>query len=148
MDFFQTSAVFLIPILVALFVQIIKFIIYSIKHGLDWSYAFTHGHMPSSHTAFAIALLTSIGHYEGMHSGVFAVTAGLAFIIVDDALRIRMILGDQGRYRNMLVDQLKNEIDESKFPRLKERVGHRTSEVVVGGILGFFLTWIFIILVG
>lgn len=39
---------------------------------------------------------------------------------------------------NMLIRQL--EVDESKFPRLKERIGHRISEVIVGGIFGFILT--------
>jgi acid phosphatase family membrane protein YuiD len=102
--------------------------------------------MPSAHTAFAVSLLTPIGFFEGMYSGALAVTVGLAFIIVDDALRIRMILGDQGRYLNMLVNQLHGEIDESKFPHLKERVGHRTSEVVVGAIFGFCLTVILIAL--
>lgn len=148
MNFLSSSAVFLIPIVVGLSTQVVKFIVYSVRHGLDWKYIFTHGHMPSAHTSFAVSLLTSVGYFEGIHSGAFAVTVGLAFIIIDDALRIRMILGDQGRYLNMLVSQLKNEIDESKFPRLKERVGHHTSEVIVGGIFGFFFTLILINFLG
>ena len=64
----------------------------------------------------------------------------LAFIVIDDAVRLRMYLGDQGRYLNMLVKELKVEIDEKQFPRLKERVGHRVSEVIIGGILGFAMT--------
>jgi acid phosphatase family membrane protein YuiD len=94
--------------------------------------------MPSAHTAFAVSLLTSIGYFEGLDSGAFAVTVGLAFLIIDDAVRIRMHLGDQGRYLNMLIEQLK--LDKNQFPRLKERVGHRVSEVVVGGIFGFIVT--------
>ncbi len=144
--FIQTHLVFLLPIFVGLFSQVIKFIFFTLRHGWKPEYIFTHGHMPSAHTAFAVSLLTSIGYFEGMNSGAFAVTVGLAFIIVDDALRIRMILGDQGRYLNMLVDQLRGEIDESQFPHLKERVGHRTSEVIVGAIFGFCLTAILIAL--
>ena len=49
-----------------------------------------------------------------------------------------MYMGDQGRYLNMLIRQLN--VDESQFPRLHERMGHRISEVIVGGILGFILT--------
>jgi acid phosphatase family membrane protein YuiD len=94
--------------------------------------------MPSAHTAFAISLLTSIGYFEGLDSGAFAVTVGLAFLIIDDAVRIRMHLGDQGRYLNMLIEQLK--LDKNQFPRLKERVGHRTNEVIVGAIFGFIVT--------
>ena len=66
----------------------------------------------------------------------------IIIIIIDDAVRLRMYLGDQGRYLNMLVEQL--DIDQTKFPRLKERVGHRVSEVIVGGIYGFLLTIILV----
>ena len=102
----------------------------------------THGHMPSAHTGFAAALITSVGFYEGISSGAFAVAMGLAIIIVDDAVRLRAYMGDQGRYLNMLIRQLN--INEEQFPRLKERMGHRLSEVIIGGIYGFILTIIFI----
>jgi uncharacterized protein len=138
MKFITPYAVFIIPVLVGVFVQAIKFVIYSIKHGFNIHYVFTHGHMPSAHTAFAISLITSIGFFEGVQTGSFAIAFALAFIIIDDAARLRMYMGDQGRYLNMLVEQL--DIDESKFPRLKERMGHRVSEVIVGAILGFILT--------
>lgn len=142
MQFISQNAVFLIPLLVGIVVQAIKFIIYSLKHGWDIRYAFTHGHMPSAHTAFAISIVTSIGYFEGIHTGSFAVAIALAFLIIDDATRLRMHLGDQGRYLNMLIQQL--DINDKKFPRLKERTGHRVSEVVVGGALGFVLTLLFI----
>lgn len=144
MEFISQNAVFIVPLLVGVIVQAIKFVIYSLKHGWDIRYAFTHGHMPSAHTAFAVSLVTSIGFYEGIHTGSFAVAIALAFLIIDDATRLRMHLGDQGRYLNMLVQQL--DIDESKFPRLKERTGHRVSEVLAGAILGFALTMLSIYL--
>lgn len=144
MDFLQPYLVFLIPITVGIITQIIKFILYSIKHGWSVEYAFTHGHMPSAHTALVISLLVTMGYYEGVHSAAFALSAVLSFLVIDDAARIRMYLGDQGRYLNMLVDQLKGEIDESQFPRLKERVGHRVSEVIGGALVGLFLTLLLI----
>ena len=132
--------VFVIPIFVGIFIQVIKFFMYSIKHGWDIRYAMTHGHMPSAHTAFIISLVTSVGLFDTDHfrSGAFAISVILAIIVIDDAVRLRMYMGDQGRYLNMLVRQLP--VDEKKYPRLKERVGHKISEVVVGGILGFILT--------
>jgi acid phosphatase family membrane protein YuiD len=39
-------------------------------------------------------------------------------------------------------------MDDTQFPRLKERVGHRTSEVIVGGFVGFFLSTFLIYLLG
>lgn len=138
----QSYLVWAIPIAVGTLAQLAKFAIFTFKNGWHPSYIFTHGHMPSAHTAFATALLFSIGHYEGFHSGAFAVTVGLAFLIIDDAVRIRMHLGDQGRYLNMLVEQL--DLSKKQFPRLKERVGHRTSEVIAGAIFGFILTVVLI----
>src|SRR3972149_1119002 len=118
MQFLQDYFIFLIPILVGVITQIIKFALYTIKHGWKPEYIFTHGHMPSFHTALVVSLLTSVGYYEGIHSGVFALAAVLAFIVIDDAIRIRMHLGDQGRYLNMLIEQLP--INKDQFPRLKE----------------------------
>ncbi len=132
--------IFLIPIIVGVLVQLIKFVVFSFKHGWNIQYAMTHGHMPSAHTAFIVSLVTSVGVYEGTHTGAFAVAVALAIIVIDDAARLRMYMGDQGRYLNMLIRQLN--IDEKNFPRLQERVGHRVSEVIIGGILGVIFTLI------
>lgn len=142
MKFIAPYAVFLIPIAVSFIVQTVKFVLYSLKHGWDIRYAFTHGHMPSAHTALAISLVTSVGYYEGLGDASFAIAIVLAFIIIDDATRLRMHLGDQGRYLNMLIEQLN--INEEQYPRLKERMGHRVSEVIVGAMAGFLLTILFI----
>lgn len=138
MPFFKPYYIFLIPVAVGVVVQAIKFIVFSLKHGWDINYAMTHGHMPSAHTGFIVSLVTSVGYYNGLTSGAFAVAMALAVIVIDDAARLRMYMGDQGRYLNMLIRQLN--VSEEQFPRLQERVGHRVSEVIVGGILGFILT--------
>jgi hypothetical protein len=132
--------IFIIPIIVGIVVQLIKFVVFSFKHGWDIQYAMTHGHMPSAHTAFIISLVTSLGYYEGVKSGAFAVAVALAVIVIDDAARLRVYMGDQGRYLNMLIRQLN--VSEKQFPRLQERVGHRVSEVVIGAILGVAFTLI------
>lgn len=142
MEALEPYLVFLIPITVGILTQLIKFFLYSMKHGFSMEYAFTHGHMPSAHTSLVVSLLVSVAYYEGIHSGAFALSAVLAFIVIDDAARIRMYLGDQGRYLNMLVQQLG--IEKDKFPRLKERVGHRVSEIIGGAFVGLFLTLLFI----
>ncbi len=142
MKFITSYAIFIIPVLVGVIAQTIKFVLYGLKHGWDIRYAFSHGHMPSAHTAFALSLVISIGFFEGVHSGAFAVAFALAFLIIDDAARLRMYLGDQGRYLNMLIEQL--DVDDKKFPRLKERTGHRVNEIIVGAVLGIILTALFI----
>jgi len=127
-----------VPVIVSIITQTTKFIVFTLKHGFKWEYFFTHGHMPSSHSSFAASLVITVGYLENLTSGAFAIALGLSMIILDDALRIRMYLGDQGRYLNMLVQNL--HLDIKQYPRLKERVGHRTSEVIVGLIYGAFLT--------
>ncbi len=138
MDNWTQYNVFIIPIIVGVIAQLIKFVIYSTRHGWDIKYAMTHGHMPSAHTAFIVSLVTAVGYYEGVATGAFAVSVALAIIVIDDAARLRMYMGDQGRYLNMLIRQLN--VSEEQFPRLHERMGHRVSEVIIGGILGFAFT--------
>ena len=82
MKFLAPYAIFIIPVSVAIIAQAIKFVLYSLKHGWDIRYAFTHGHMPSAHTAFAVSLVTSIGFYDGIQNGTFAVAFALAFLII------------------------------------------------------------------
>lgn len=141
MEILSQYYVFIIPIIVVLVTQTVKFVIYGFRHGWDIHYAITHGHMPSAHTAFVVSLITSVGFFEGTGSGSFAIAVVLALIVIDDSMRVRAYMGDQGRYLNRLVQQL--DIEE-KFPRLKERVGHRLSEVIVGAIFGFALTMLLI----
>ena len=144
--FLSPYYIFLIPMFIGGVAQIIKFIVYSLKHGWDWHYAMTHGHMPSAHTAFIVSLVTSVGYYDGITTGAFTVALALAIIVIDDAARLRMYMGDQGRYLNMLIRQLN--VNEDQFPRLHERMGHRVSEVIVGAILGVAFTLILVKLLG
>lgn len=137
---FEYSAVFLIPIAVFFLTQLMKFFIHSVKHGWNWRYAFAYGHMPSSHTAFVVSVVTSVGYFDGVDSGAFAVAVCLAFIVINDAVRLRMYMGDQGRYINLLVRKF--DLKAEEFPRLKERIGHTPVEMAVGAFLGLFLTFI------
>jgi hypothetical protein len=117
-----------------------KIIVFSLKHGgdiIENTRHLGHGHMPSAHTGFVTALATSVGYYSGLHSGAFAVALVFAIITIDDSMRLRMQMGHQGEYINMLIDELKLQKD---FPKLKERLGHHMSEVVVGGICGVLFT--------
>lgn len=135
--------ILILPILVGTIIWVIKFLVFYVRHDFNWAYSVEHGttygHMPSAHTGFMTSLLTSVGYYAGIDSGAFTVAAALAIIVIDDALRLRIYMGDQGRRLNFIIEQL--HIDQKDFPRLKERVGHRKSEVIVGAFLGFILTF-------
>lgn len=146
MEELRVYAIVLIPLLVGTFTRVLKFTIYSIKHGVKWEDALMYGHMPSAHTAFVVSIATTMGYYKGVTSGFFALAVFFAVLTIEDSLRLRMYLGDHGRYLNMLISELP--LDRKKFPRLKERVGHRLNEVVVGALIGFFLTLLLAILLG
>lgn len=131
---------FLLPITTWVFILLIKIVIYSLKHGWDIRNTLQHvghGHMPSAHTGFIVSLVTAVGLYHGIDSSAFAVAFILAIITIDDAVRLRMYMGDQGRYLNKIIENLNL---EEKYPKLKERMGHRLREVVVGGLIGFSFT--------
>jgi len=131
---------FLIPIATWVFILLIKIVVYSLKHASNLRNTLEHvghGHMPSAHTGFIVSLVTAVGYYHGIDSPAFAVAFILAIITIDDAVRLRMYMGDQGRYLNKIIENLNL---EEKYPKLKERMGHRIREVVVGGLIGFAFT--------
>lgn len=134
--------VFIIPIVVLGITRVIKFVVFYFRHNRDLAYtrkhAMSYGHMPSVHTALMTSMLTSVGHYEGITSGAFAVGIIMAIIVVDDATRLRVYMGTHSEYINVLKN--KTNIDNNQYPDLKERMGHRKSEVIAGAIIGFTLT--------
>ena len=136
--------VIFIPPLVGIITQITKFLIFVSKHGWRWNYLLAHGHFPSAHSAFAISMLIITAQVEGVESGAFVVAFALAFIIIDDALRLRMYLSKQSRYLNQLVRDLSRRklISPAKYPILKERIGHYRHEVLAGLIYGAGLTYL------
>jgi acid phosphatase family membrane protein YuiD len=129
---------FLIPIAVGVLAEIVKFLNFARKYGWNWRYSIAYGHMPSAHTAFVTSTVTTIGFYEGINSPAFALALILAIIVIMDALRLRVYMGQHAQYINNLIHKLN--FSEEEFPRLKERVGHKPEEVVIGAIFGILLT--------
>lgn len=145
MSSLQPYELFLIPIIVGLTAELIKFLNYCRKYGFDINYSIAYGHMPSAHTAYVTSLVTAVGIREGLGSGVFAIALIMAVIVIMDALRLRVYMGQHAQYINNVIQNLK--LDESQFPRLKERVGHKPSEVIAGAVVGIALTFIFFFLI-
>ncbi|MCK4419302.1 divergent PAP2 family protein [Candidatus Aerophobetes bacterium] len=100
------------------------------------------GGMPSSHAAVVVALLTGVGVKEGMGSTIFIVTLVLALVTIYEAIGVRRETGRQA--------ELLNELSRHLSPRspmkykLTEQLGHNPIEVLVGGILGFFIALLFL----
>lgn len=138
MDTTFSGELFLVPIAAGLAAELVKFLNQWRKHGWNIGYAVAYGHMPSAHTSFVVSLVTVLGFTQGIQSPVFALAVAFATVVIFDAVRLRVFLGDHARQINQLVQDL--HLDPDRFPRLKERVGHKPIEVLAGAIFGFLFT--------
>ncbi|MBU2025298.1 MAG: divergent PAP2 family protein [Patescibacteria group bacterium] len=135
----EKYAIVIIPSFMWASAQIIKFVVYSLKHGVNWKYLFEYGHMPSSHTACLTSLVFTTGYYQGIDSPVFAVAASIGLLTIYDAVKLRTYIGDYGKTINRFLKE-----SGKKYPRLKERVGHTMDEAVTGAFLGIVGSFILI----
>ena len=97
------------------------------------------GGMPSSHSATVCALCTSIGRTEGLQSPLFAIAVVFAFLVMYDAMGVRWSAGEQAKVINNLI---KTQPEHKPFDMnkiLKEKLGHKPLEVVVGAALGIMI---------
>ncbi|MDR3200189.1 MAG: divergent PAP2 family protein [Spirochaetales bacterium] len=102
------------------------------------------GGMPSSHSALATALATSLGFVEGLDSPVFVVALFYGILTIRDAMGVRRAAGNQAQALNQLAEDLRPRL-ETKFKPVKEIHGHTPAEVFIGSLLGFFIAMAFCI---
>lgn len=126
-----------------LIAQLIKVILFSYKEKrLVVSRMIGAGGMPSSHSAFVVAMSFAIGYQAGFDSSVFALSAAFAIVVMYDAAGVRRAAGTQAKLLNRMVVEL---IEEGRLPQyelLKELLGHTPVEVFAGALLGALVaTW-------
>lgn len=122
---------------------------YITNKNLDVSRLFATGGMPSSHSALVVSLATLVGLLEGMNSTTFAIAAGLAMVVMHDAMTVRRSVGQQASSLNNLHEifnqmsvqmtdliESKNENINIKLEKIKVLLGHSPLEVLVGGLWG------------
>lgn len=118
----------------AFLAQFIKVVTYLIKHRyINFKIFTTTGGMPSSHSAFVIAMSTSIGLMNGFDSSVFALSLGFALIVMYDAAGVRRSAGKIAASLNKIMAEVYKTPASEK---LKELLGHTPIEVLAGAILG------------
>jgi acid phosphatase family membrane protein YuiD len=110
--------------------QSIKFVLTLRKDGVTLSDAVKSGGMPSSHSAFVVALATAIAYNEGIDSIAFAITFSIACLIMYDATGVRRTTGDQTDAIDKLAKKqgIKVNVHDSR--------GHSVPEVLVGVAVG------------
>ena len=115
--------------------QLMKFALYSfIERRVNWRRLWGSGGMPSSHTAFTVALAVSVGLTEGFQTVGFAIAFALMTIVIYDAMGVRYETGQQGAVINQILNELFFQGKPLTDERLKELVGHSPIEVL-GGVL-------------
>lgn len=133
------NQIFLITLLAWLIAQSIKVTVGVIREKrFNFRWFTGTGGMPSSHAAGVTALATSVGLGYGFNSGLFAVTAIFALIIMFDAQGVRRHTGQQAEILNKIIEDIyfKRVFKEE---RLRELLGHTPVEVFIGAILGILL---------
>jgi acid phosphatase family membrane protein YuiD len=123
--------------------QLSKLLIFVLREGkLRVRYIATLGGMPSSHSAFVTAMATRVGMEYGVQSGLFAVAAIFAAIVLYDAAGLRRAVSHQAMILNRILEEV---IEYQRFneKRLLELLGHTPFEVFVGLLLGVVvaLSW-------
>jgi uncharacterized protein len=92
------------------------------------------GNMPSAHSATTVALVAVIALRDGIDSGLFAVAALFAAIVMYDAVMVRRSSGEQGVAIQKLIKEQK-----SSVPLPRAAKGHTPVEVAVGAVLGMVI---------
>jgi acid phosphatase family membrane protein YuiD len=92
------------------------------------------GNMPSAHSASVIALVTVIALRDSLDSGLFAIAALFAAIVMYDAVMVRRSSGEQGVAIQKLIKEQKSSVP---IPRAAK--GHTPVEVAVGALLGVLI---------
>ena len=112
----------------------------------NWNRFFGSGGMPSSHSAFVIALTIMVGATDGFDTALFAATVVLSAIVMYDASGVRHETGVQGQVLNEIIQKVFVDGQPITDVELKELVGHTKVEVAGGFIIGVLTALAFIFL--
>ncbi len=130
------NAAFLAAMLSWLLAQVIKFVLGIITDGeINLTRLVKSGGMPSSHAAFVTSVSVGVGKQNGFDSGVFALAAVMALVVMYDAAGVRQAVGVQAQILNELLHDLYSGSAITPV-KLREILGHTPVEVIAGAALG------------
>jgi acid phosphatase family membrane protein YuiD len=104
-----------------------------------WSWFFSAGGMPSTHSAIIVAATVAIGMQVGFASPEFALGVAVSMVVLYDAAGVRRQAGEHARVINAIIDDLAHG-HPLKEENLKELLGHTPGEVIVGTLLGIIIS--------
>ncbi len=135
-----------IPMICLIICQIIKFTMESYKYrSLEWNRLINGaGGMPSAHASFSFALTATLGQDLGISSPIFAISLIFSMIVCYDAMGVRFESGKQAEVINDLAEIVEKEKRHRiTFEHLKEQLGHKPMEVIMGILLGTIISILF-----
>lgn len=130
----------LVPILTWFVSQSLKVIIARVRGQHSLATYMAPGGIPSVHSAVVASLVITIGLSSGWDSPAFAIVVVIAGLTLFDALVVRPLGGRQSEMINKFQQEL---FSAEHYEELKEIVGHRPSEIIIGLILGIILGMVF-----
>ena len=141
---FLTNKCLIVPIAAWLISQILKIIINALVHKeFRIERLWGDGGMPSGHSATVCSLAVMCGFTYGFGSGIFAIAAILATIVMNDAVGVRREAGKQAVTLKQLAELVNGAIadpdEQVRTEKLKELVGHTPLQMVFGALLGIFV---------
>jgi hypothetical protein len=139
------NAYIVIPLLVWIITQTIKFLIAAFKGTINFRYFYASGGMPSVHSAVVCSLATTALILDGASSHLFGLTIIFAAIVMYDSFGVRRSSGEQAAAINMIMESLRENRPPLANPdlHLREILGHQPDEVLAGAVLGVFLAALF-----
>lgn len=135
----QVTPLLIIPFLVWVMAQGIKFSLALVRGEFDLRYLFASGGMPSVHSAVVCSLATVAFIEGGAKSAIFGIAAVYAGIVMYDSFGVRRSTGEQAHALNKLLDELTERgsiADRARYGKLREVLGHKPTEVMAGALLG------------
>jgi acid phosphatase family membrane protein YuiD len=134
-------------IVTTLLVQLIKTILQAYKtKKLNWSVFFSTGGMPSSHSALVASACSLLWVANSFQLSIpFIVALVIAIVVIHDAMGIRLEASKHAKLLNEMTRKLNLDSEEYSEKQLKELLGHRPIEVLVGVFIGVIipiLVWV------
>lgn len=141
----MTNACLLVPLAAWLISQLLKIIINALVHKeFRIERLWGDGGMPSGHSATVAALATMCGFSYGFGSPSFAIAFVLATIVMNDAVGVRREAGKQAvtlkQLAKLVNDAIIDPDEKIRTEKLKELVGHTPLQMVLGALLGIFVS--------
>lgn len=127
------------PFVALISCQLLKFLGELVKYKKINIYRLFNGNggMPSTHTTFISSITMLIGFKIGFDSPLFAISLVTSFIVAYDGMGVRRESGNQANAINIL-------LKKEKIPlNLKEQLGHKPLEVIVGYMYGTLVAFLF-----